>query len=77
VVAAPPDFQVGSVGKRQPDPQKNFVGSEGRDFDLFDAQIFAAVKNGGGHAGRYDPSCQRYDFIYRGFNRLFRGGFHS
>jgi hypothetical protein len=49
VVAALPYFQIGTIGQRETDAEKNFIGANGRHVDLLDAQILAAIEYRRGH----------------------------
>ena len=49
VIAALPDFEVGTVGKRQPDAHQDFVGGQSGHVDFFNAKIFAAIQHRRGH----------------------------
>ena len=76
VIAALPDFQIGAIGESEAHAQQDFVGRERRHINFLDAQIFAAVKHGGGHLGRHDSARQRHDFADRSLYRFFCGCFH-
>ena len=53
MIAALPNFQVSSVGKRQADAHKNFVSRQRGDINHLDAEIFAAIQHGRSHLRRH------------------------
>jgi len=52
MIAALPDFEVGTVGKRQPDAHQDFVGGESGHVNHLNAKIFAAIEHGRSHLSR-------------------------
>jgi hypothetical protein len=52
VVAAAEDFEVGAAGEGYGDFEDEFAGVGARDGNLFDADVFLAVEDGGGHRFR-------------------------
>src|SRR5207248_3568 len=52
VITTLPDFEVSTVGKRQPDAHQDFVSRQCGYIDLLYAKIFAAIEYGCGHLRR-------------------------
>jgi hypothetical protein len=73
VVTALPNFEIGAIGKREANAEEDFIGGQSRHVDFFDAQIFAAVENSGGHLLRKKRADYRCGFFAEIFN-LFCGG---
>ena len=65
VVAALPNLQVRPIGQRRTHTDEDFVGSDGGDINLFDAEIFAAVENRRGHPadGPFELGFLRERFV--------------
>ena len=77
VIAALPDFEVGTVGKRQADAHQDFVGRHSGHVNFFNAQIFAAIEHGRSHLRRHrDLGYGRFHF-FAYFHLLWRRRAHA
>ena len=74
VIAALPDFEVGAVSKSETHAEQDFIGGERGHVDFLDAQIFAAVQNGGVHLRPEKPRSMPRRLFARAISDLLCGG---
>ncbi len=77
VVAALPNFKIGAIGEREANAEEHFVGGQSGHIDFFDAQIFAAIENGGGHLLGKKRANYRGGFFAELFNLFCSGCSHA